>query len=66
MMAGKMNRKAINIWRFRQEKSPRVVAVCCAEGAALVTVAIITPIGRGELECRGDEVTGFLPVTPPL
>jgi hypothetical protein len=45
MRAGNMNRKAIISWRFRQEKNPRVVAVCCAEGAALVTVAIVIPQG---------------------
>src|SRR5215207_3896881 len=57
MRAGNMNRKAIISWRFRQEKNPRVVAVCCAEGAALVTVAIVTPQGDRGFGCRviGDE-----------
>src|SRR5215207_3120108 len=63
-MAGNMNRKAIISWRFRQEKSPSVVAVCCAEDAALVTVAIVIPIGRGGLECRSDEVTGKIYLSP--
>jgi hypothetical protein len=52
IIAGRIKRKAISIWRVRQVKSLPVAVDCWALGAAEVTVAIVAPMGNGVMGCR--------------